>query len=156
MGEVYKARDVRLDRTVAIKVSCQQFSERFEREARAIASLNHPHVCQLYDVGPNHLVMELVEGRALEGPLPAAKALEYVLKVCDALDAAHRKGVAHGDRRSGVLRRSRRGTAIRHAGERSGRPAGDRDPELDRGAEEKVTILRQGRRLFGCWPLKGA
>lgn len=65
MGEVYRARDTRLRREVAIKVSAEQFSERFEREARAIASLNHPNICQLYDVGPNYLVMELIEGPTL-------------------------------------------------------------------------------------------
>jgi serine/threonine protein kinase len=71
MGGVYKARDTRLDRTVAIKVSREKFSERFEREARAVAALNHPNICQLYDVGPNYLVMEFVEGspvRPVENP----------------------------------------------------------------------------------------
>src|SRR2546422_7803667 len=77
MGEVWKARDTRLDRIVAIKVSKEQFSERFEREAHAIAQLNHPHICQLYDVGPNYLVMELVEGTPLKGPLALEKAVEY-------------------------------------------------------------------------------
>jgi len=65
MGEVYKARDTRLDRMVAVKVSREQFSERFEREARAVAALNHPHICQLYDVGPNYLVMEYLDGETL-------------------------------------------------------------------------------------------
>ena len=74
MGEVYKARDTRLDRIVAIKVSQAQFSERFENEARAVAALNHPHICQLYDVGPSYLVMEFVEGAPLKGPLPIEKA----------------------------------------------------------------------------------
>jgi serine/threonine protein kinase len=68
MGTVYKARDTRVDRTVAIKVSAAQFSGRFEREARAVAALNHPHICTLYDVGPNYLVMEYVEGKPLHGP----------------------------------------------------------------------------------------
>ena len=77
MGDVYKARDTRLDRTVAVKVSKQEFTERFEREARAVAMLNHPHICQLYDVGSNYLVMEYVEGSPLKGPLPLDKALEY-------------------------------------------------------------------------------
>src|SRR6266581_5970860 len=75
MGEVYKARDTRLDRVVAIKVSKTEFSERFEREARAVAALNHPHICQLYDVGPNYLVMEYVEGEAPKGPMPLDEAL---------------------------------------------------------------------------------
>ena len=97
MGEVYRARDTRLDRIVAIKVSKEQFSERFEREARAIAQLNHPHICQLYDVGPNYLVMELVEGAPLKGPLPLDKAIEYARQILDALDAAHKKGITHRD-----------------------------------------------------------
>ena len=73
MGEVYKARDARLNRIVAIKVSQAQFSERFENEARAVAALNHPHICTLFDVGPNYLVMEFVEGAPLKGPLPTKR-----------------------------------------------------------------------------------
>src|SRR5713101_855044 len=75
MGEVYRAVDTRLKRTVAIKVAKQDFGERFEREARAIAALNHPNICTLYDVGPNYLVMELIEGKSLKGPLPLDQAL---------------------------------------------------------------------------------
>src|SRR5450755_4216616 len=97
MGEVWKARDTRLDRVVAVKVSKDQFSERFEREARAVAALNHSHVCQLYEVGPNYLVMEVVEGAPLKGPLPLEKAVEYAGQILDALDAAHRKGITHRD-----------------------------------------------------------
>ena len=97
MGEVYKARDTRLDRTVAVKVSAREFSERFESEARAVAALNHPHICQLYDVGPNYLVMEYIEGQPLAGPLPLERAVEYAGQILDALDAAHRKGIAHRD-----------------------------------------------------------
>src|SRR5579864_3683991 len=97
MGEVWKARDTRLDRTVAIKISKQQFSERFEREARAVAALNHPHICQLYDVGPNYLVMEFIDGEPLAGPLPLQKAVEYAGQILDALDAAHCKGITHRD-----------------------------------------------------------
>jgi len=97
MGEVYRARDPRLGRDVAIKVSKQQFTERFDREARAIAALNHPNICHIYDVGPNYLVMELVEGNPLKGPLPLEKAIEYAGQILDALDAAHQKGITHRD-----------------------------------------------------------
>jgi serine/threonine protein kinase len=97
MGEVYRAHDPRLKRDVAIKVSAAQFSERFEREAQAIATLNHPNICQLYDVGPNYLVMEYIEGTQLKGPLPVDQALKYAAQICDALDAAHKKGITHRD-----------------------------------------------------------
>jgi Tol biopolymer transport system component/predicted Ser/Thr protein kinase len=97
MGEVYRARDPRLNRDVAIKVSAAQFSERFEREAKAIAALNHPNICQIYDVGPDYLVMEYVEGSPLKGPLPLDQTLKYAAQICDALDAAHRKNIAHRD-----------------------------------------------------------
>src|SRR5450755_3912266 len=97
MGEVWKARDPRLKRDIAIKVSAAQFSERFEREAKAIAALNHPNICQLYDVGPNYLVMEYVEGTPLKGSLPVDQALKYAAQICDALDAAHKKGITHRD-----------------------------------------------------------
>jgi len=97
MGEVYRARDPRLGRDVAIKVSSEKFSERFEREARVIASLNHPNICALYDVGPNYLVMELVEGESPRGPLPLETALDYALQIANALGAAHEKGITHRD-----------------------------------------------------------
>ena len=89
MGEVYKARDTRLDRIVALKVSKTEFTERFEREARAIAALNHPHVCQIYDIGPNYLVMEYIEGAPLRGPLPLDRVLKHAAQICvdDAVDA---------------------------------------------------------------------
>jgi eukaryotic-like serine/threonine-protein kinase len=97
MGEVYKARDTRLDRIVAIKISAAQFTERFEREARAIAAFNHPHVCALYDVGPDYLVMEYIEGSPLKGPMPVEIALKYAIQLAGALEAAHRKGITHRD-----------------------------------------------------------
>jgi serine/threonine-protein kinase len=97
MGEVYRARDTRLHRDVAIKLSTEQFSERFEREAQAIAALNHSHICQIYDVGPNYLVMELIEGSTLKGPLPLDQVWKYAGQICEALDAAHRKGITHRD-----------------------------------------------------------
>ena len=93
MGEVWKARDTRLDRIVAMKFSQEKFSERFEREARSIAALNHTNICHLYDVGPNYLVMEYVEGESLEerlakGRLPAAQAIRYAIEIADAVSAA--------------------------------------------------------------------
>jgi len=97
MGEVYRATDTRLNRAVAIKVSAARFSERFQREARLIASLNHPNICQLYDVGPNYLVMELVEGENLSGALPVETALNYAQQIAEALEAAHEKGIVHRD-----------------------------------------------------------
>src|SRR6202035_4456379 len=97
MGEVWKARDTRLGRDVAIKISAEQFSERFEREAQATAALNHPNICQLYDVGSNYLVMEYIEGTPLKGPLPLDQALKYAAQICDALEAAHKKGITHRD-----------------------------------------------------------
>jgi eukaryotic-like serine/threonine-protein kinase len=97
MGEVYKARDTRLNRVVAIKVSKEQFSARFDQEAKAVAALNHPHICQLYDVGLDYLVMEFVEGAPLKGPLPLQKTVEYAAQILDALDAAHQKRIVHRD-----------------------------------------------------------
>jgi serine/threonine-protein kinase len=97
MGEVYRARDPRLGRNVAIKVSHEQFSDRFQREARAVAALNHPNICTLYDVGPNYLVMEYIEGTPLKGPFSTEKAREIALQIASALVEAHRKGVIHRD-----------------------------------------------------------
>src|SRR6202171_3579755 len=97
MGEVYRARDPRVGRDVAIKVSAAQFTERFDREVRAVAALNHPNICHLYDVGPNYLVMELVEGSPLKGPLAVDNAFAYAGEILDALDAAHCKGITHRD-----------------------------------------------------------
>src|SRR6516164_534714 len=85
MGRVYKARDTRLGRVVAVKVSDEKFTERFEREARAVAALNHPNICTLHDVGPNYLVMEFVEGTSPNGPMPLSEALRVARQICDAL-----------------------------------------------------------------------
>ncbi|HZS53924.1 MAG TPA: protein kinase [Bryobacteraceae bacterium] len=97
MGQVYKARDTRLDRIVAIKVCQEQFSKRFSHEVRAIAALNHAHICQIYDVGPDYLVMEYVEGKPIAGPLAISEALRMACQVADALDAAHTRGIVHRD-----------------------------------------------------------
>ena len=108
MGEVYKARDTRLDRTVAIKVLPGHIAQRedvrarFEREARAVASLNHPNICTLHDIGPGYMVMELIEGETLaariaKGAIPLEQALRFGVQIADALDRAHRAGVTHRD-----------------------------------------------------------
>jgi hypothetical protein len=103
MGEVYKARDTRLDRTVAIKISSERFNERFGREARAVATLNHPHICTLYDVGPDYLVMEYIDGKPLHGRLPVDVAVGYARQIAEALDAAHRHGIVHRDLKPGNI-----------------------------------------------------
>lgn len=109
MGEVYRAKDTRLPRDAAIKVSAQQFNERFAREARIVASLNHPNICTLYDVGPNYLVMELVEGPTLadrlkSGPMSLEEASAIARQIADALDNAHEKGVVHRDLKPGNIK----------------------------------------------------
>jgi Tol biopolymer transport system component/predicted Ser/Thr protein kinase len=106
MGEVYRAKDTRLGRDVAIKVSTQKFSDRFEREARVISSLNHPNICTLHDVGENYLVMELVEGQTLsarikEGAIPLDESLAIARQIAAALEAAHDKGITHRDLKPG-------------------------------------------------------
>jgi len=103
MGEVYKARDTRLGRLVAIKVSKEQFSERFEREARAVAALNHPHICQLYDVGPNYLVMEFVDGVPIRPVDSPQRLLELAGQIADGLTAAHAAGIVHRDLKPGNI-----------------------------------------------------
>jgi serine/threonine protein kinase len=102
MGEVFRAIDTRLGRAVALKTCREEFSERFQREARTIASLNHPHICSIYDVGPNYLVMELLDGETLAAKLKGGKfSIEQTLlwgqQIADALSAAHSKGVVHRD-----------------------------------------------------------
>src|ERR1700693_1179469 len=102
MGQVWEARDTRLDRIVAIKVSKTEFSERFEREARSVAALNHPNICTLHDVGPNYLVMEYIEGPTLAerihaGAIPLAEARPVARKIAQALEPAHEKGIFHRD-----------------------------------------------------------
>jgi eukaryotic-like serine/threonine-protein kinase len=103
MGEVYRARDSRLGRDVAIKILPPQVAQepdrlrRFEEEARTIAGLNHPHICQIYDVGPGYLVLEYIDGEPLQGPLPISEAVRLAIQIASALEAAHRRGVIHRD-----------------------------------------------------------
>src|SRR6202140_643588 len=127
MGEVYRAKDTRLDRIVAIKVlpphlaDSPELKERLKREARTIASLNHPHICTLYDVGHqdgiNFLVMEYVEGetlakRLVKGPLPLDQVLQYAIEIADALDKSHRKGITHRDLKPGNIMLTKSGTKL--------------------------------------------
>jgi serine/threonine protein kinase/roadblock/LC7 domain-containing protein len=127
MGEVYRARDTRLDRTVAVKILLKGIAEtsevrqRFEREARAVSSLNHPHICALYDVGHQdgieYLVMEYLEGETLaarieKGPLPNAELLRYASQIADALDKAHRQGIVHRDLKPGNVMLTKAGAKL--------------------------------------------
>jgi serine/threonine protein kinase len=142
MGEVHRATDTRLNREVAIKVSTAHFSERFAQEASVIASLNHPHICHLYDVGPNYLVMELVEGTPLRGPLPLKQALDYAGQVLDALDTAHRKGIVHRDLKPGNILVTKQGIKLLDFGlaKRSG-PLQESDATLTAALTGKGQIL---------------
>jgi serine/threonine protein kinase len=97
MGEVFKAHDPRLGRDVALKVSYEAFTDRFTREARSIAALNHTNICHLYDVGPDYLVMEFVEGESLHGPMSFDEALPIINQLIDGIEAAHERNIIHRD-----------------------------------------------------------
>jgi serine/threonine protein kinase/Tol biopolymer transport system component len=118
MGEVYRATDTRLGRDVAIKILPRAFTSdperlaRFEREARVLATLNHPHICALYDVGPDYLVMEYVEGEPVRGPVPLSQALALADQMLDALDTAHRRGITHRDLKPANILLSRTGVKV--------------------------------------------
>jgi serine/threonine protein kinase len=127
MGEVYRAKDTRLNRTVAIKVLPAQVTDRadlrqrLEREARAVSSLNHPHICALYDIGQqngfDYLVMEYLEGETLaqrlsKGALPLDQVLRYAIEIADALDQAHRHGITHRDLKPGNIMLTRSGAKL--------------------------------------------
>jgi tRNA A-37 threonylcarbamoyl transferase component Bud32 len=117
MGQVYKAHDSRLQRDVAIKIVFERFSGRFHREALAIAALNHPNICTLYDVGPNYLVMELVEGETLSaflqrGSLAMDQLLRFGVQIAAALTAAHAKGIVHRDLKPGNVMLAKNGAKV--------------------------------------------
>src|SRR5262245_41034305 len=147
MGEVYRALDPRLGREVAIKVSAEQFTDRFDREARAVAALNHPNICSLYDVGPNYLVMELVEGGSPKGPLPLETVLNYARQIAEALEAAHAKDIVHRDLKPGNIKIKPDGTVkvLDFGLAKVGPTASDRDlqnsPTLSLAATNAGVIL---------------
>ena len=146
MGEVYKAYDPRLRRDVAIKVSDAQFSERFAREAHAIAALNHTNICQVYDVGPNYLVMELIEAESPKGPLPLDEALRMARQIAAALEEAHEKGITHRDLKPGNIKIKPDGTVkvldfgLAKVGRAAG-ASGENSPTLTMGMTEAGMIL---------------
>ena len=147
MGEVYQARDPRLDRTVAVKISQEQFTERFGREAHAVAALNHPNVCTLHDVGPNYLVMEYIEGETLasrlaKGPLQVREALKYAVQMAGALDAAHRLNIIHRDLKPQNIMLTRTGAKLLDFGLAKVRPAsGEDDRTLTKSLTGEGTIV---------------
>ena len=116
MGEVYRARDTRLGREVALKLLPGSFTSdperlaRFEREARTLASLNHPNIAQIYGVEERALVLELVEGEELRTPLPVATAIDYARQIAEALEAAHEKGIVHRDLKPANIKVTPQGT----------------------------------------------
>jgi Tol biopolymer transport system component len=133
MGEVWRGRDTRLDRSVAIKILPAEFAEnaqfkiRFEREAKTISQLNHPHICTLYDVGDGYLVMELLEGESLaekltKGPLPLEQVLRYGVQIAEALDKAHRAGIVHRDLKPGNVMLTKSGAKLLDFGLAKERP----------------------------------
>ena len=111
MGEVWKARDTRLNRLVALKMLKAEHGGRFKSEARAVAALNHPNVCQLYDVGPDYLVLEYVEGKLLKGPLAIEETVRLAIQIAGALEEAHNRGVLHRDLKPGNIMVTAAGTA---------------------------------------------
>ena len=167
MGEVYRATDTRLDRTVAIKVLPEHLAddpqrrERFEREARAVSSLNHPHICTLHDIGEqdgvHFLVMEYVEGDTLQqrlekGRLPLDQALEYAIQIADALDKAYRQGVVHRDLKPGNIMLTKSGTKLLDFGLAKLRPVPDHPHSLSQAPTESGTPQSGGGEVAGEEP----
>ncbi len=159
MGEVYRAKDTRLDREVAIKILPSLLSDdaalrqRFEREARAISSLNHPHICALYDVGRHdeidYLVMELLEGESLaerltRGALPIDQVLKLGAEIADALDKAHRRGIVHRDLKPGNIMLTRSGAKLLDFGLAKAAPAQTGDASLTAAATQTTPVTEQG------------
>jgi len=159
MGEVYRAVDVRLNRTVAVKVlsplggEYEELRQRFEREAHAISSLSHPNICVLYDVGrqddTDYLVMEYVEGESLaqrltRGPLPIALALDYARQMAEALTAAHRQGIIHRDLKPGNVMITKSGVKLLDFGLAKMRAAESAAVELTALPTERMSLTGKG------------
>ena len=159
MGEVYKATDTRLDRTVAIKVLLAHVADdpdlrqRFEREAKTISSLNHPHICTLHDIGQqdgiDYLVMEYLEGETLaarltKGPLPTDQVLRYATEIADALDKAHRKGITHRDLKPGNIMITKAGTKLLDFGLAKLRDPKTAGLSLSQRPTESASLTAQG------------
>ena len=159
MGEVYKATDTRLDRTVAIKVlpahvaDDPDLRQRFEREAKTISSLNHPHICTLHDIGQqdgiDFLVMEYLEGETLaerlaKGPLPPEEVLRYATEIADALDKAHRQGIVHRDLKPGNIMLTSSGTKLLDFGLAKLKPAAEGAAGLTALPTQSAGLTAQG------------
>jgi eukaryotic-like serine/threonine-protein kinase len=149
MGEVYRARDTRLNRDVAVKTVKGPFTERFEREAHAISSLNHPHICTLYDVGQHegsgYLVMEYIEGKPVAGPLPVEQAVAYGIEICEALHAAHRKGIVHRDLKPANILVTKQGVKLLDFGlAKLGAAGGNRSGAVSESAEQATVAALTG------------
>jgi eukaryotic-like serine/threonine-protein kinase len=156
MGEVYRAIDTRLDRVVAIKILPAHLSddpdrrERFKREAKIVSSLNHPHICALYDVGvqdgTEYLVMEHIDGETLQdriqrGPVPLAQAVDYLIQIADALDKAHRRGIVHRDLKPGNIMLTKSGVKLLDFGLAAQRAGGSQAGQLSKtDSEQTLTV----------------
>ena len=169
MGEVYKARDTRLERTVAVKVLPSHLSaspearQRFEREAKTISQLSHPHICALYDVGregeTEYLVMELLEGETLsdrlaKGPLPLEQTLRYGTEIADALDKAHRQGIVHRDLKPGNVMLTKSGVKLLDFG--LAKAMAPTSPEVEPDVASDAAGSDAGRDDPGDVPVHGA
>src|SRR5688572_27436885 len=166
MGEVFKARDSRLDRTVAIKVlparlsSDSRFRGRFEREAKAISALSHPHICTLYDVGSHDgtdfLVMEYLEGESLaerlaKGPLPIDQVIRYGTEIADALEKAHRIGIVHRDLKPGNVVITKSGAKLLDFGLAKFSQTGNSDPQAATAAMTTAKPLTEEGTVLGTF-----
>src|SRR5215472_16101057 len=166
MGEVYRARDLRLERTVAIKILPKEVSndsvrkQRFEREAKTISSLNHPNICVLHDIGSHegmeYLVMECVEGETLEkrlekGPLPTEVLLRHGIEIADALEKAHRSGVIHRDLKPGNIMLTKSGAKLLDFGLAKSTAAGASEEETLKTLTKGGTKLTEQGTILGTF-----